>query len=191
MRHRSATKASSYLHRAIRAAGVSLFDAALITEGRIEELAGLEIMHIASRRSAAPAGYNLTNGGGVIHTEAHTAERRAKAADTARRTHLGVKRSAETRARLSAALTGRTYTEKQRAAHLKNITGRAMSDATRAAIRASRERATLVWYPGALLAVEYPTLGAAIEASGQPASTVKLCLREGRAMKSGHAFAYL
>jgi group I intron endonuclease len=191
MRHRGADKADSYLHRAVRARGPESFDIALLQQAAVQDLPSLEVWHIAQRQCVQPAGYNLTNGGGVIHTAEHSIERRLRAAEVQRQTHLGAKRSAETCRRLSEALRGRGFTEVQRQALLARSVGRPMPEQTRLAIRESRQRPVLVWHPGALLAVEYPSLGTAILACGKASSSVKLCLAQGRPTHDGYAFAYV
>lgn len=192
MRHRSAASLDSYLHRVIRTEGLEWFDVALLEEGEVDALLEMEIRHIAARGSFAPGGYNLTRGGGIIHTATHSAERRAAAAEVARRTHLGVKRSDVTRARLSQALMGKSkMTLAGRAALAARNTGKTMPDHTRAAIRKSLLRPVLVWGPEALLPVEYASVQEATRATGKHPGTVQYLLKVPRASRDGYAYAYL
>jgi hypothetical protein len=159
--------------------GLEAFDAAVWCAGSVDDLPSLEILAISDRNSYTPNGFNLTRGGGVIHTATHSAERRAQAAETARRTHLGRKRSDLTRQRLSDSLRGRKISAAVVEAVRQANVGRRMPDGTRAAIRASRLRAVLVWPVGSLTPIEFPEVRQAITFIGRPHATVSRWLKVG------------
>lgn len=177
MRHRTRQIKESRLYRALMAHGLDAFDAAVYRRADIEDLDALEVRAIAERGSFSPGGFNLTRGGGVIHTETHSAERRARAAEVARRTHLGRKRSELTRQRLSDSLKGRKVTPAQTAAMAEAQRGKKMPDVTRAAILAARRRPVLVWPIGSLTPFEFPEIKQAIAFLGLPHASVSRWLK--------------
>lgn len=179
MRHRTRQAKDSRLYRAIAVHGLDAFDAAVWRAANVDDLPALEVEAIAARESFSPAGFNLTRGGGIIHTAEHSAERRAQAAETARRTHLGRKRSEQTKARLSASLRGRRLSPErvQRLADLAR--GRKIPDTTRAALRASRLRPVWVWPVGGTVPLEFGSVQEAVAYVGRPHASVLRWLKKG------------
>lgn len=190
MRHRTRQAKESRLYRALVAHGLDAFDAAVLQLAPESELPDLEIAAIAARGSFTPRGYNLTQGGGIIHTETHSAERRARAAETARRTHLGRKRSELTKERLSLSLRGRVPDPEVVRRVAEALRGHVMPETTRAAIRASRLRAVLVWRPGSLTPVEFQSVNDAVAFTGLPHATFMYALRHAKSSKHGFVAAY-
>lgn len=94
------------LRRAIAKYGEAQFTVEVVCCARTwEDLCAAEVALIAQRNTRAPNGYNITLGGegarGCIRTAAHRA--------AISRAHLGKQRSAITRAKLSAAMSGRSF----------------------------------------------------------------------------------
>ncbi len=185
MRHCHAKTKSSVLHRAIATHGLDSFQIAVWRLAPIADLPELEIQAIAERGSFTPDGYNLTRGGGVIHDAAHSEERRLKTLETNRRLHLGVKRSPETKAKMSAAMLGG-----KRPNARKGYLGPKMPQQTRDAIRRSRLQPIWVWVRDSLVPLEFDSIWDAVAHTGKSRSSVQQLLKEERLSNDGLAFAY-
>lgn len=190
MRHRLAKTETSLLHRAIAAHGAEAFEVAVWCLAPVTELAQLEVQAIAARGSFAPAGFNLTRGGGIIHGDQHAHTRRAKVLETNRRLHLGVKRSAETRAKMSRAAVGRIMSPETIEKMSRAARGHRMPAVTRQAINASIQRTVLLWPRESTLAVEFLSVRAVVEHTGKSRSSVQQLLKEGRPAADGLVIAY-
>lgn len=130
------------IHRALRKYGANSFDVSVVAQcNSHQEMLAAEIAAIAEHSSLYPAGYNLTAGG---------------------EGHYGLKRSAETRARIGRAHKGRKRSADQIEQLRQAKLGAKLSLAARRAI----SRAVIAE------GIEYPTIGDAAAALGVASSTI-------------------
>lgn len=188
--HKHARTDNNLLHRAVKKYGPEQFDIAFIRSAAdMDSLSELEVSAIAERQTRSPQGYNIRRGGSQDYQPItqRESERRAEAA---RKLHTGKKRSAETRARLSASLKGFRLNPEQLARMAASHRGMKMLSVTRKAINAAIEKPVWIWSAEAMTPTEYPTIKLAMAATGIPRASIQRYLKEDRPGKWGWVFVY-